>query len=270
MQAYTSRILGVDLSTAGTYAPGSGRFGVYAKSPLTGIFGEAYSGGSLAHEMRFAGYEAIVVHGRAAGPVFLLVDDGKVELRDALSIWGKETAEAANAIRREIGDEDCRIVAVGKAGEKMIRFACIMNDSDRAAGRTGLGAVMGSKNLRDIAVRGRGDVRVADLEGFRRWVLPDMQKIRASPMFASWASSGTPLYVEGAQRLGRLPTQNWDAGTFAGASRIGAQAMKDSILLGNRACTACPIGCGRVVQVRSGPFTGTRPEYRSACSSAPA
>jgi aldehyde:ferredoxin oxidoreductase len=246
---------------AGTYAPGSGRLGVYGKSPLTGVFGEAYSGGAFAHELRYAGFDALVVHGKASGKVYLHIHDGSVEIRDASHLWGKEMAETERAIRDELGDGDYRIAGIGPAGEKMVRFACVMNDTDRAAGRTGLGAVLGSKGLKAIAVRGLGGVRVAEPEAFRTSASLYLAKVRASPIAGFFSALGTSGMTEGQDQAGGLPTRNWDSGTFADASKISGSAMKASILIGHRACMACPIGCTRVVTVKDGPFAGVRPEY---------
>jgi aldehyde:ferredoxin oxidoreductase len=246
---------------AGTYAPGSGRLGVFGKSPLTGVFGEAYSGGFFAHEMRYAGYTAIVVQGKAAGKVYLRIKDGEVEIRDASHLWGKDIAEMEKAIREELGDDGYRIAGTGQAGEKMVRFACVMNDTDRAAGRTGLGAVLGSKNLKAIAVRGLGGVSVADAAAFRKWVTADLGKVRASPITGLFSELGTAGITEMQDQAGYLPTRNWESGTFVNASKIGGSAMKGSILLGHRACMACPVGCTRVNEVKEGPFAGVRPEY---------
>ncbi|MGQ9631093.1 MAG: aldehyde ferredoxin oxidoreductase family protein [bacterium] len=247
---------------AGTYAPGSGRFAVVGKSPLTGGFGEAYTGGFFAHELKYAGYDGIVVEGKSPKSVYIHIMDDKVEIRDASHIWGREVADVERTIRDELGDRDYKIASIGLAGENLVRFACIINDTDRAAGRTGLGAVMGSKNLKAIAVRGTGGVKVADPEGFRKHAITDIAKIKAHPWLGgSLSELGTSGGVEGLDEMGILPTRNWGAGTFKYANRISGTAMKNTILLGHRACQACPIGCTRVVEVKGGPFGGVRPEY---------
>jgi aldehyde:ferredoxin oxidoreductase len=250
---------------AGTFAPGSGRFVVVAKSPATGGFGEAYTGGFVAHELKYAGYDGIVVQGRAAEMVYLSIVNDRVEIRPAAHLAGRGTLETEAAIQGELGDRETRIISIGLAGEKQVRYACVMNDTDRAAGRTGLGAVMGAKNLKAIAIRGTGQVTLADPKRFRECALADLAKIRTHPWLGDSPSSagalGTAGGVEDLSAAGILPTRNWETGTWEYADRISGTAMKHTILLGHRACAACPVGCTRVVQVSGGPFGGVRPEY---------
>ncbi len=246
---------------AGTNAPGSGRFAVVAKSPLTGVFGEAYTGGFFAHELKFAGYDGIVVEGKADKPVYVHVRDDLVEILDAAHLWGKETVDAQQAIRRELHDEGYRIAGIGIAGEKLVRFACVINDADRAAGRTGLGAVMGAKNLKAIAVRGKGPVRVADPKAFMHHFRGGVSAMRGHLGMENFTALGTAAGVEGLDKSGILPTRNWDSGTFEAPARISGETMKNRILTKNRACQACTVGCTRVVEVKSGPFAGVRPIY---------
>ena len=247
---------------AGTFAPGSGRYAIVAKSPATGGFGEAYTGGFIAHELKYAGYDGVVVQGKAAEPVYLSIRNDKVEIRPASHLAGRPTLEVEHKIRDETGDLETRIVSVGVAGEKGVRFACVMNDTDRAAGRTGMGAVMGSKNLKAIAIRGTGRVALADPKAFRENALSDLAKIRKHPWLGDSAGRlGTAGGVEGLSNDGILPTRNWDNGTWQFANRISGTAMANTILLGHRACQACPVGCTRVVRVADGPFGGVRPEY---------
>ena len=250
---------------AGTFAPGSGRFAVVAKSPATDGFGEAYTGGFVAHELKYAGYDGIVVQGKAPEMVYLSIVNGRVDIRPAAHLAGRETLETEEAIRGELGDRDTRIISIGLAGEKQVRYACVMNDTDRAAGRTGLGAVMGAKNLKAIAIRGTGRVTLADATRFRECALANLTKIRTHPWLGDSPGSagalGTAGGVEDLSRAGILPTRNWETGTWEYADQISGTAMKNTILLGHRACQACPVGCTRVVQVPRGPFGGVRPEY---------
>ena len=246
---------------AGTYAPGSGRLAVMGKSPQTGVFGEAYTGGFLAHEMKYAGYDAVVVHGKAAGKVYVQIKDGATEIRDASQLSGMGPEELETTIKEELGDEDYKIASCGLAGENGIRFACVMNDTDRAAGRTGLGAIMGSKNLKAIAVRGTGSVGVSDPQAFRDFVLSDMAQVKLGAFSGILSELGTGGATEMMDAWGHLPTRNWESGTFEHAAKIGGTAMQNSILVGRRACQACPIGCTRIVEVKNGPFAGVRPEY---------
>ncbi len=250
---------------AGTYAPGSGRYVIVAKSPATGGFGEAYTGGFVAHELKYAGYDGIVVQGRAPQKAYLSISNDRVEIRPAVHLGGRGTLETEQTIKEEMGDFETRIVSIGLAGENGVRFACVMNDTDRAAGRTGLGAVMGSKNLKAIAIRGTGRVELADPKAFREHALADLAKIRKHPWLGDSPGSvgalGTAGGVEDLSGMGILPTRNWETGTWEYADRISGTAMKNTILLGHRACQACPVGCTRVVRVADGPFGGVRPEY---------
>ncbi len=250
---------------AGTFAPGSGRYVVMAKSPATGGFGEAYTGGFVAHELKYAGYDGIVVQGKAAEKVYLAINNDRVEIRPASHLAGRGTLETEEKIKGEMGDVETRIVSVGLAGENAVRFACVMNDTDRAAGRTGMGAVMGSKNLKAIAIRGTGRVALADPKAFRQHALSDLAKIKKHPWLGDRPNSagalGTAGGVEDLSAMGILPTRNWETGAWESADRISGTAMKNTILIGHRACQACPVGCTRVVRVAEGPFGGVRPEY---------
>src|SRR3990167_6137807 len=149
----------------GAPVPGAGRHSVGAKSPLTGAFGESESGGYWGAELKRAGWDAIVVHGASPTPAYLWVNDGTVEFRDAAHLWGRVTGEVEEAILAELGDPRIRVAQIGPAGERLVRFACIANDLNEVAGRTGMGAVMGSKRLKAIAVRGRSPVKIADQPG---------------------------------------------------------------------------------------------------------
>jgi len=247
---------------AGTSAPGSGRFGVMAKSPLTGVFGEAYTGGFFAHELKYAGYDGIVVQGKSDRPVYIHIRDGAAEILDASHLWGQETVDVQKAIRRAHNDNGYRVAGIGEAGENLVRFACVINDADRAAGRTGMGAVMGSKNLKAIAVRGRGGVDIADPKRFMSHFRDGVATMREHAVMEHFTSLGTSGGVENLDKRGTLPTRNWESGTFEHPDKISGSAMKkDGIFKKNRACQACTVGCTRVVEVKSGPFAGVRPIY---------
>ena len=246
----------------GTAVAGSSRYTVAAKSPLTGGFGEAEAGGWWGPEFKMAGFDAIVFKGRSPKPVYLWIKDGVAELRDAGAIWGLPTAEAQEAIRAELGEPRARIAQCGPAGEKLIRYACVINELKHVNGRTGMGAVMGSKNLRAVAVRGTLGVEVADKEATRevaRWLnrsyVPDtMQTI------------GTSRGLLGLNAGGILPTRNFRDGSFEGASKISGEAQRDTILVDIGTCFACPVRCKREVEVKE-PYQVDRkyggPEYET-------
>jgi len=251
---------------SGTSIPGSGRHAVGAKSPLTGAFGEADVGGYWAVELKRAGFDAVVVEGASQAPVYLWIHDGEAEIRNATSLWGKETAEVQAEIRAEHQDERIRVIQCGVAGENLVRYACIMSDVNRAAGRTGLGAVMGSKKLRAIAVRGTGDVGIADPEGAKE-VLDHVLGLR--DRWAGLHEHGTGGGVMYMNEVGRLPTRNFREGKFEGAEAIAGTTMTETYLTGRDTCHACPIGCKRVTQVdgeyHSDPVYGG-PEYETLAS----
>ncbi len=238
----------------GSMLPGATRFTTAAKSPLTGAFGEAEAGGYWGPELKKAGYDAVIVKGKSPKPVYLWIHDGQVEIRDAGRVWGKDSGEAQDLIRAELGDEArrsatgrVRIAQTGPGGEKLVRFANITNDLKHFNGRTGMGAVMGSKNLRAIAVRGTGKVSVADEEGLRnviRW-LRDNWKHQPGDLH----DLGTPRLVRLLNADGILPTRNFKSGEFDKAMEISGERMKETILKGRGTCYACPVACKREVEV---------------------
>ena len=255
----------------GTVYPPSGRYCVVTKAPLTGIWGEAHSGGYWGPELKFAGYDLFVLEGRAKKPVYLFINDGKVELRDAKKLWGKNTAETTDMIQEELGDPDVRVACIGKAGENLVKFACIINERSRAAGRTGVGAVMGSKNLKAVAVRGTKSVEVADFD--RVWELTKEAHERYTG--GEWGKAshdalyrfGTPGLVSWENEIGRLPTKGHYTGVFDRAADVGPDVFEREFIIHRRSCMNCRIQCKKVAAVgRSGPYAGTiteGPEYET-------
>ena len=248
---------------SGTSVPGSGRHAVGAKSPLTGAFGEADVGGFWATELKRAGLDAVVITGASETPVYLWIHDGKVEIRDAAHLWGKETAEVQEAIRGEHEDDKVRVIQCGIAGENLVRFACVISDVNRAAGRTGLGAVMGSKKLRAIAVRGTGTVDVADADGVKE-VVDYVVGLRER--WSNFHEHGTGGGIVQMDEVGRLPTRNFQEGKFEGAEKIAGTTLTERFLVDRDTCHACPIACKRVAksdgEYKVDPVYGG-PEYES-------
>ena len=229
----------------GVPLPGSGRHCIGAKSPLTGSYSKSEVGGFWGAELKHAGYDAIIVEGKAEKPVYLWIQDGEASIRDASHLWGKNTKETDQTIREELGDSLIRVTSIGPGGENLVRFACIMNDLKDAAGRGGTGAVMGSKNLKAIAVRGHKRVKVADperLKGIRQWVLDNPQR------WASLHDLGTGAMMETHIATGNLPIRNFLDGEFPEISKISAQAIRDTIRIKMEACYACPVRCKKVVK----------------------
>jgi len=231
----------------GTIWPQTGRYEVAAKSPLTGIYGEANSGGHWGAELKHAGFDAIVVQGKSQKPTYLLIEDGKAELRDAKQLWGRSTLETETVLKEKHG-RDAQVASIGQAGENIVRFACIMTNY-RAAARTGLGAVMGSKRLKAIAVRGSLDIEVADLGRFERLANAAREKLLSHKFSASTTKYGTSILVELMSEIGRFPTRNFQSGVFEHASQIGGERIVREFKLKDRACFSCPLRCENFVQV---------------------
>ncbi|MGC8780030.1 MAG: aldehyde ferredoxin oxidoreductase family protein [Anaerolineae bacterium] len=229
----------------GTNLPGAGRHSVGAKSPLTGAIGSSEAGGWWGHEFKRAGWDALVVHGRSESPVYLWINDDQVEIRPADHLWGRDVADVENAIRAELNEPRLRVAQCGIAGENLVLMANVINDNNRAAGRTGLGAVMGSKKLKAVAVRGTRNVPVADrrrLTELSKWLGENYKTL------AAWAhEKGTPGGLTGLNRVSALPTRNFQDPDFPDAESIGWETLHTSILIGRDTCQACPIECKQVV-----------------------
>lgn len=246
----------------------SGRHHVVTKSPLTGAFTESDSGGTWGPNLKRAGFDGVVVKGRASNPVYLWINAGMVEIRDASCFRGMDTYDLDEVLRKETHDKAV-VASIGLGGEKGVRYAAILNDGKaaRAAGRGGAGAVMGSKNLKAIAVYGTYDVEIADYEGLKA-SMKEMIPMVAKNTAAGLRKHGTGGSMVALEALGSLPLKNWKyQGRWAeGAVKISGPAMTESILTGNYHCERCVIGCGRKVKVDKGPFApveGAGPEYES-------
>ncbi|MEW6547816.1 MAG: aldehyde ferredoxin oxidoreductase family protein [Bacillota bacterium] len=250
----------------GTYAPSAGRYNVLCRSPLTGAIAASNSGGYWAPELKFAGFDLIYVTGKAAAPVYLWVHDGKAEIRPADGLWGKTVSETEYAVRARTHPE-AKVACIGPAGERLVRIACVVNDRSRAAGRSGVGAVMGSKNLKAIAVRGTGPVRVADKEAFKAARKRAMEKILTHPVTsAGLPAYGTAVLVNVINAHGAFPTRNFQTGVFPEADRISGETLAKEYLVRKKACFACSMACGRPTAIPSGPYRGAGegPEYEAA------
>src|SRR5512133_1885070 len=244
-------------------APASGmvRFTVAAKSPLTGAIGKAEAGGFWGPELKFAGFDAVVVKGRSPKPVYIWIHDGDVEIRPASHLTGKLSDEAEDTIRKELGEPRARVAQMGPAGEKLVRFACVVNNLKHFNGRTGMGAVMASKNLRAIAVRGKGKLEFAnpkELQRLAKWYVDQGSHVLTD--------LGTANMVRGLDAGGILPTRNFVSGTFDGAEAISGETMRDTILDKGEGCFACYVRCKRVVSAEEPYHVDPKfggPEYES-------
>lgn len=247
-----------------TGAPISGqsRLAAVAKSPLTGAIGDSQSGGFFPAELKFAGFDAIVIHGKAEKPVYLWLHNGEAELRPAKHLWGRNTGEVEVILKAELEDPKIQILQTGIAGENGVHFAALISMQNRANGRTGMGAVMASKNLKAVVVRGKNRPIVADKKGLNELARWGSQKFSDSGVF-TMGMYGTADVVGWQQETGGLPTHNWDSGVFEGWEAITGQAMADTILNKRDTCYACTVRCKRVVETdRVDPRFGG-PEYET-------
>jgi aldehyde:ferredoxin oxidoreductase len=231
----------------GVPLPGVSRFNVTAKSPLTGAIGDAQCSGHSGPQIKFTGFDAIVVHGRASSPVYLWIADGLVQIRDARHLASLEPKEAEEVIRRELGDERVQVVQNGLAGRLLVRFANVSNAMHHFAGRTGMGAVMGSKNPVALAARGKRTYSFADEDRVRDLARRVAEAYKNAPGFKAFGRSGTSMVVDAVDDLGGLPTHNMSEGVFPAVDGIKTGALHDSIFVRRDTCAYCSIRCKRVV-----------------------
>lgn len=243
----------------GTHGPGLSRFSIIGKSPLTGGYGETEAGGWWGPELKFAGFEGIIITGKADEPVYLSIKDGQAELKSAKKHWGVKLREASAAIKEELGDPKTRALLIGEAGEKMSSYACVINELKHANGRLGMGAVMGSKNLKAIAVRGTNrKLPVYDEERVKAIVRDNYAEFKDIPN--TFPKYGTMRGVRMSQDVGVLPTYNWQEGVFEDFENLAETTYMETILEGTGTCYRCPIVCKREVRITEGPYQ-VEPEY---------
>ena len=260
----------------GTGYPMSGRWCSVTKSPLTNTIHDSQSGGKWGPELKFAGFDAVIVEGVAEDPVWLWIHDGEAELRCAKDLWGRDvhttTDKIVEELKDEVGDEaeKVKVACIGPAGENLVKFASIMNDKNRAAGRGGHGAVLGSKKLKAVAVRGTSRPRPADEDGFREAVRRAMDKIKESAVTSQGLPTyGTSVLVKIINDHGIYPTRNFRTGVFEGAEKTTGELLADTLLDREMArketCWGCPVSCARYTRVGKAPWTGEGggPEYET-------
>ena len=248
---------------SGTMFPTGGNGHAFiSKSPETNGVGEAVSHGTFGAELKRAGYDAIILTGKAEKPVYLWIDDDSTQLLDASQVWGKSPSETEDAIKDEIGDYYVRVASIGLAGEKQSKIACIINEKTRAAGRTGLGAVMGSKNLKAIAVRGTHDIVVAKPEEFMDMVKEFHERMKG-PAAQKYRTLGTPENVMIQNALFCMPTRNYNNAHFENAEKVSGETLNERYIAKIIACNSCAMRCEHEAVVRDGPYKGTlaRIEY---------
>ena len=246
----------------GSTAPTSGRYMVVTKSPLSGTVASSNSGGYWGAELKFAGYDVVILEGKSPKPVYVTIKDDDVQIHDASAYWGKLVLETTDALVEAFGDPKARVLMIGPAGERMSRIACIMNDKYRAAGRSGVGAVMGSKNLKAVVVRGSGKVEAADPEKTKELVKALIARIREHPVTGGGLPThGTAVLVNIINASGVYPTENFQKSYFPDADQVSGEVLTEKYLTGKDVCYRCPIACGRYCKADD--VEGGGPEYET-------
>jgi len=246
----------------GTLTSGSGRTTITSLSPLMVVgedkpgLGDSNVGGFWGPELKYAGYDQVIVTGKSERPVYIFIDDEDVEIKDASHLWEKTIDVTDKCIKEEIGDPGIHMGCIGPAGENLVRFACIIFDLAHAAGRTGMGAVMGSKNLKAIVVRGSGGVKVAKPEKLEHLAKKAAEAISVDMNYPIWSVYGTPGLIELANEYGFLVTRNFQTGVFEGADDIGGWNFVHKYSVKSKACHACPLHCGHYYEIKEGPYKG--------------
>ena len=242
---------------SGTIYPTAGRFEVIGKSPLTGIYGDANSGGHFAPKMKQAGYDAVVFEGRSPKPVYLSLNNGSAELRDAKNVWGHGTEETEKILQQELGDPRVQSACIGQAGENLVRYAAVMTHGCAAA-RAGLGALMGFMRVKAIVAEGDMKFEIAHSLDFIKDALIAQKEVLGNEFTPGLSKYGTAQLVRPMSAVGRFPTKNFQQGHFEYAEDIGAEVLAEKHFVRRIACASCPIGCHHIVAVKDGKYTGSR------------
>jgi aldehyde:ferredoxin oxidoreductase len=249
----------------GTPSPSASRYSIVTKSPLTGIWAQSSSGGRWGVDLKHSGFDGIILEGASEKPVYLIIDDEKAELRDATELWGRNVSETTRLLKGTLGDT-FNVAAIGLAGENLVSYAAVMNDLHRAAGRCGVGAVMGSKRLKAIAVRGTKKIEIAQEKAFQEVSGKQFELLNESILGAGLEAYGTTLVLDMVNVCGGLPTRNWQTGVCPFADEINGESLSEKVLVSPVGCFACPIKCGRNSEIRKGPYEGQKgegPEYET-------
>jgi aldehyde:ferredoxin oxidoreductase len=250
---------------SGTMGPTAGNgYAVVSKSPATGGVGEAKAHGFFGPDLKRAGYDAVIITGKAPKLSYLWIDDDKVEIKDAEWLKGETVYHTDVKIKDELGDFYIRVSAIGEAGEKLCRFAAIINDEFRAIGRTGMGAVMGSKNLKAVAVRGTHDVDVANLDGFKEFIKMIHERMKG-PATKKYKTLGTPENVLVLNSLSALATRNWTNATFEGAEKVSGEWLNEHYVKKIVGCATCGMRCDHIAVVPEGPYQGSTSRLEFEC-----
>jgi len=238
----------------GTQAPSCGRYVICARSPQTGLWGESNVGGFVGPHLRFAGYDGVLFSGRASKPVYLVVQDGEAELRDASSLWGLGVYQTQEAIKEELGAGSLRVACIGPAGENRVKFASIIADRGRAAGRSGMGAVMGSKQLKAVVCHGTGSIPLADREAFDAIAREILALVKEDVSTQVLHQTGTAGSANLCSMLGNMPTRYFTQGYLETVDQISGSTMAETVLVGTSGCYGCAVQCGREVEIAEGRY----------------
>ncbi len=243
----------------GTTVPVSGKLGIITKSPATGTVLDCSIGGHFAGELKFAGYDAVILEGKATNPSYLYIEDGLVEMRSAADLWGRGAQDTEVALRAKLSPE-IKVLAIGPAGENLVTMSCITSELYRQAARGGVGAVMGSKNLKAVAVRGSGSISVPDISNFVATVKEIMRTDTLTDTNLWAFTDGTPMLMDLSQNTGILPTRNFQEGTFTAFENLNSDSLK-KVRAGKKGCLSCALGCGNYSKTGRAAVEG--PEYET-------
>jgi aldehyde:ferredoxin oxidoreductase len=247
---------------SGLMIPGAGKCDFTTKSPLTGGYAGSSLGGLFTAEMKYAGIDSIILEGISPKPVYLFIDDNKIELRDAAEYWGKNTIEVEVAFKKKFGEE-FQIAVIGPAGENGVSYACINHDYGREAGRGGVGTVMGVKKVKAIVLHGTGKVKVADMDGYRKAGMALFKVCKEADGLKPWQTYGTTIVTSWCDEVGALPTRNFSAGSFEGGKGIYGETMREQIVITDKGCFGCPSPCGKYSRMKRYNTRVEGPEYET-------
>jgi aldehyde:ferredoxin oxidoreductase len=255
----------------GTNFPGSSRFSLCARSPLTGIWGESACGGFFGAELKKAGFDGVILNGKAPKPSYILIEDGQAVVSDAADLWGQDTYTTVDKLKkRHSGKSSARVLTIGPAGENLVKYAAVCHDKAHYFGRAGIGAVMGSKNLKAVVARGSDKVSIADEAKYQTVRKAALATIKESLITASFHDLGTAAAMDMGMLTGDVPIKNWSlGGAEEMAAALGGPAIHEKMLKGRKACYACPIGCKPVVAVDTPVYAvakGPGPEYETCAA----
>jgi len=255
----------------GTTLPGTSRFAACGRSPLTGIWGESACGGNFGAELKMAGWDGMILKGASEKPLYLLIEDSSGQLLDASDLWGKDIYQVTDLLKaRHKESKQAKVFAIGKAGENLVKFAGIGNDKGHFSGRTGMGALMGSKKLKAIVVRGSRDCKPALVDEYQKLRIRLIQKVKEAVPGQALRQMGTDVGMDLGMMTHDVPVKNWTSPQdFDLSANLGGPALTERYLTKNHACYSCPIACKRIVKVAGGPYEteeGPGPEYETCCA----